>query len=183
MADIDQYGRAAAAASRRAREESVLIEYCLLAGINDSEECAHALGALLQPLRDLVFVNVIPYNPVPGKPYKAPSHEVTWHFGYVLMAHYGVRAHARRQLGASVAAACGQLAKFSTDDIEDHRMEPQATVEHRQVTPEAGCKSSTMATFTWVLGTVTVLLVLGVATALVAQGAAHARRRHSVIGG
>lgn len=87
------------------------MEYCLLEGVNDSEACAHLLGELLQPRSGDVFLNLIPFNPVPGLPYRAPAIEACLRFGAVVMGH-GVRAHVRRQLGATVGAACGQLAKI-----------------------------------------------------------------------
>lgn len=120
MEEIDQYGQAASRVSRRAGNERVVLEYCLLAGVNDTEDCARTLGELLRPRKDLVFVNVIPYNPVPGKPYRTPSPEVTWHFVKVL-GSYGVKGHARRQLASDVAAACGQLAKMALSDATSER--------------------------------------------------------------
>jgi len=189
MAEIDDYGRAAAAVSRRAREERVLVEYCLLAGVNDSEECAHALGRLLQPRRDLVFVNVIPYNPVPGKPYSAPAEDVTWHFVWVLATHYGVRGHARRQLGSSVAAACGQLAKTSlSDDIEDQgavataRGSPAAAVSLAQTTPadhawQGGSEGAAVPIGPLVAAMAALLLFSALTTWAARGGCAMARRR------
>ena len=46
-------------------------EYVLLAGINDSPEHAHELARLLG--RRTALVNVIPFNPVAGLPYRTPS--------------------------------------------------------------------------------------------------------------
>ena len=42
------------------RKRHVLVEYVLIADINDSDETAHLLGKLLQNLK--VLLNVIPYN-------------------------------------------------------------------------------------------------------------------------
>ena len=57
-------------------------EYVLLAGINDGRGHAEQLAELLAPRRALV--NVIPYNPVPGLPYRAPSSQVQSQFRAVL---------------------------------------------------------------------------------------------------
>ena len=37
-----------------------MIEYILIAGVNDSKECAHLLGEMLKDRN--VMLNVIPYN-------------------------------------------------------------------------------------------------------------------------
>lgn len=48
----------------RDAEKAVMIEYILLAGVNDTEEVARELVDLLQPMKDRVKVNLIPYNPI-----------------------------------------------------------------------------------------------------------------------
>jgi 23S rRNA (adenine2503-C2)-methyltransferase len=88
----------------------VTIEYCLLAGVNDSDDHARALALLLDGFR--VHVNVIPYNPigvgVSGTRYERPDHDRVIRFLTVL-PDGGVVAHARETRGDDVAAACGQL--------------------------------------------------------------------------
>ena len=41
--------------------KTVMIEYIVIGGLNDSPEVAHTLGKLLQGRR--VYLNLIPYNP------------------------------------------------------------------------------------------------------------------------
>jgi 23S rRNA (adenine2503-C2)-methyltransferase len=102
-----------AAAARRFYERTgriVTIEYCLLAGVNDSNEQARLLAALLDGFR--AHVNLIPYNPigagVSGVTYARPSADRITHFLGILR-DAGVVAHVRDTRGDDVAAACGQL--------------------------------------------------------------------------
>lgn len=102
------------AAARRFQRRTgrvVTIEYCLLAGVNDSDDHAAALAHLLHGFR--AHVNVIPYNPtgstgISGARYDRPSRERTLSFLTVLRAG-GAVAHARQTRGDDVSAACGQL--------------------------------------------------------------------------
>lgn len=100
----------------------IMIEYVMLKGVNDSEETAHELGALLQGHQ--FWVNLIPYNPTPAAPYETPDQSSISAFSAVVQS-YGVRAMERNHHGRDVDAACGQLALQSgasgegTVDIED----------------------------------------------------------------
>lgn len=92
----------------------VTIEYCLLAGVNDADEQARALAALLHGFR--AHVNVIPYNPIgpglSGATYARPSPERVVRF-LTLLRDGGAVAHSRATRGDDVAAACGQLRRRS----------------------------------------------------------------------
>lgn len=81
-------------------------EYVLLGGVNDSSECAKELAALLS--RRTVLLNVIPYNPVEGLPYRTPSQRAIAEFREVLEAA-GVNVKFRQRKGGEIDAACGQL--------------------------------------------------------------------------
>lgn len=81
-------------------------EYVLLADINDQPEHAHALVSLLSSRKALL--NVIPYNPVAGLPYRTPSKRATAQFGSILQDG-GVNVQFRLRKGDSINAACGQL--------------------------------------------------------------------------
>jgi 23S rRNA (adenine2503-C2)-methyltransferase len=81
-------------------------EYVLLADINDSVAHAHQLAALLAGRT--AIVNVIPYNPVAGLPYRTPSRAAQQAFRAVLEAR-GVSVHFRHRKGDAIDAACGQL--------------------------------------------------------------------------
>jgi 23S rRNA (adenine2503-C2)-methyltransferase len=81
-------------------------EYALIAGENDSLECAEELGRLLQGM--LVHVNLIPLNPVPGTGLQASPREQVRAFAAAVERH-GVPCTVRIERGQDIAAACGQL--------------------------------------------------------------------------
>ncbi|KAJ3046203.1 sorting nexin [Rhizophlyctis rosea] len=90
------------------RRKHVLVEYVMIADVNDTVEVAHQLGELLKG-RD-VLLNLIPYNPtaVPHD-YKAPSTEAKATFVDIVRNQYGVHTLLRQTLGQDVSSACGQL--------------------------------------------------------------------------
>ncbi len=81
-------------------------EYVLLAGLNDSVQHARELTRLLGQRNALL--NVIPYNPVAGLPYKTPSAESIKKFQEILQGA-GIRIKFRQRKGDQINAACGQL--------------------------------------------------------------------------
>lgn len=85
----------------------VLVEYVMLAGINDSEEVAHQLGALLKDHE--VTINLIPYNPATSSNFKPSSQEDLTSFQKILRGLYGMRTTIRQEMGQDIAGACGQL--------------------------------------------------------------------------
>jgi len=101
---------AAARAYQDRTRRIVTIEYCLLAGVNDSEAQADLLAQRLQGFR--AHVNVIPYNAtgagLSGMVYMRPTTTGVTRFLERLRSR-GVVAHARDTRGDDVAAACGQL--------------------------------------------------------------------------
>ncbi len=82
-------------------------EYVLLAGINDSEQHAHALAKLLKNIPSKI--NLIPFNPFPNARYQRSGTAALSQFQSVLTAH-GLTAITRKTRGDDIAAACGQLA-------------------------------------------------------------------------
>jgi len=84
----------------------ITFEYALIEGENDSIEEAEKLGRLLRDIH--CHVNLIPINPVKEKKFKATSNENAKAFQNVLK-RYSVEATIRRELGADIDAACGQL--------------------------------------------------------------------------
>jgi 23S rRNA (adenine2503-C2)-methyltransferase len=101
---------AAADRFQATRGRPVIIQYCLLAGVNDSQEHARQLADLLASRR--MHVNLLRYNPtglsLRGVRYEPASEEAAETFAAVLRAH-GVIAHFRRSRGKDIDAACGQL--------------------------------------------------------------------------
>jgi 23S rRNA (adenine2503-C2)-methyltransferase len=94
--------------------EIVTIEYCLLAGVNDSDAQAAELARVLDGAR--MHVNLIPYNAIgtglSGIRYQRPTLDRMDRFLQILR-DARVVAHFRRTRGDDVAAACGQLAVLS----------------------------------------------------------------------
>ncbi len=84
----------------------VTFEYVLLAGINDQPEHAARLVALLKGRPALV--NLIPYNPVAGLPYRTPSPAAAMRF-VELLERGGITVAVRYRKGDRIDAACGQL--------------------------------------------------------------------------
>ena len=86
------------------------IEYCLIAGVNDSDGQATQLAELMAGFR--AHVNVIPYNPITssisGADYRRPSEQRVQRF-VELLRERGVVTHVRVTRGDDVSAACGQL--------------------------------------------------------------------------
>jgi 23S rRNA (adenine2503-C2)-methyltransferase len=85
----------------------ITFEYVLLAGVNDALEDARRLPGLLRGIP--AKVNLIPYNANPGLPYAAPDPARVAAFQEVL-ASRNVTAVIRKNRGADISAACGQLA-------------------------------------------------------------------------
>jgi 23S rRNA (adenine2503-C2)-methyltransferase len=82
------------------------IEYCLLAGINDSPAHAKNLGGLMAGFR--AHVNLIPYNTIADADYRAPEREAIRQFVQHLR-DTNVIVHVRETRGDPINAACGQL--------------------------------------------------------------------------
>ena len=90
----------------QANGRRLTFEYVLLGGINDTEDCARQLVALLR--RRTVLLNVIPYNTVAGLPYKTPSNKAIQRFRQTLETG-GINVKFRQRKGDEIDAACGQL--------------------------------------------------------------------------
>jgi 23S rRNA (adenine2503-C2)-methyltransferase len=101
---------------------SLLVEYVLIAGINDSEEDARRLARLLRGLR--VKVNVIPLNedPVYLPGWKRPDERGIDRFARILALEH-LTVTVRRSKGPDASAACGQL-KGRTEDPRRRRATP-----------------------------------------------------------
>ena len=84
----------------------ITFEYVMLRGVNDSIAEAHALVRLLQGIP--AKVNLIPFNPWPGSPYRTSTPEALRAFADVLN-DAGYSSPIRRPRGRDILAACGQL--------------------------------------------------------------------------
>ncbi|HJQ82137.1 MAG TPA: 23S rRNA (adenine(2503)-C(2))-methyltransferase RlmN [Lacipirellulaceae bacterium] len=107
--------RAAAAKVNEIQENSVMIEYLMLAGVNDSLEDARELAAWLDGLD--VHVNLIPYNSIPSAPQLRTSERPQRDIFAAVLREAGFVTTIRYSLGADIAAACGQLVQRENRQI------------------------------------------------------------------
>ncbi len=84
----------------------VLIEYVLLAGVNDLPEHARELAAYLHGLP--ACVNLIAWNPSEGMPFRTPDAKAVGRFKQILM-DAGQLVFERSAKGRAAMGACGQL--------------------------------------------------------------------------
>ena len=84
----------------------VLIEYVMLAGVNDSLDDVARLCALLDGLD--CTINLLPFNPFDGSEFKRPDDAVVSAFRTKL-AEAGKVVVVRESKGRDISAACGQL--------------------------------------------------------------------------
>ena len=91
----------------KAPRDCVMFEYIMLAGVNDGPGHARELAALVKDVP--CKINLIPYNPVDGIPYRRTGAAAVARFRDVLM-QAGLIATIRKTRGDDIDAACGQLA-------------------------------------------------------------------------
>jgi 23S rRNA (adenine2503-C2)-methyltransferase len=84
----------------------ITFEYVMLRGVNDSEAEARELVRLIRGMP--AKVNLIPFNPWPGSPYKTSTSEAIQRFAAILN-DAGYASPIRRPRGRDILAACGQL--------------------------------------------------------------------------
>ena len=91
--------------------ERITFEYVMLKDINDSDADAHRLVDLIKGIP--AKVNLIPFNPWPGAPYKRSTNNRIHAFSEIIY-QAGYASPVRRPRGEDIFAACGQL-KSATD--------------------------------------------------------------------
>jgi 23S rRNA (adenine2503-C2)-methyltransferase len=85
---------------------TIMFEYVLIAGVNDTPMDAERLAELLRPMR--AKINLIPFNPYEGTEFRRPEEGSILTFQKVLLErHY--TAIIRYSKGGDISAACGQL--------------------------------------------------------------------------
>ena len=84
----------------------VTFEYSLVEGVNDAPEQALELAHLLAGMRG--HVNLIPVNPIKERSYAA-SRPASVHRFQNILEKNGINVTIRRELGADIDGACGQL--------------------------------------------------------------------------
>ncbi|WCE30297.1 bifunctional tRNA (adenosine(37)-C2)-methyltransferase TrmG/ribosomal RNA large subunit methyltransferase RlmN [Vibrio sp. SCSIO 43137] len=109
-------------ASSNANRGKVTIEYVLLDHVNDDMDHARQLAELLKdtPCK----INLIPFNPYPGSPYKKPSNSRIDRFMKTLM-QYDNTVTVRKTRGDDIDAACGQLVGDVIDRTKRTKQKPQ----------------------------------------------------------
>ncbi len=88
-------------------------EYSLVDGVNDKEEHAKELARLIKGIN--CHVNLIPVNPIKERNYRKSGSENIQKFKFIL-EKYRINVTIRREMGADIDAACGQLRKRYMDD-------------------------------------------------------------------
>lgn len=87
-------------------EEKIMVQYTLIAGVNDQESHALELAELLRG--SLVKINLIPLNPIDPLRLQPPSPAQLELFAKILYDQ-GFQTLIRYSKGQDIAAACGQL--------------------------------------------------------------------------
>lgn len=90
-------------------------EYSMVEGVNDSESQAYDLFRLLRGKN--AHVNLIPVNPVKERNFKRTEGKNIQNFKNILEKNR-INVTIRREMGADIDAACGQLRKSHTDKIK-----------------------------------------------------------------
>lgn len=92
----------------------VTLEAALLSGKNTGRESADRLIAFAKGID--VYINLIPWNPVPGLDFKTPSSDEVKSFVRMLeSANLNVNLRTRR--GEKIGGACGQLGRSQVNNI------------------------------------------------------------------
>jgi len=115
------------------RKARITFEYTLIDGVNDRPEHARALVKLLSHVP--CKINLIPFNPFPGNPFRRSRPEAIERF-YAICAASPIVTTIRKTRGDDIAAACGQLAGEFID-----RTRRSLTIRKRQQTVAESAES------------------------------------------
>lgn len=88
-------------------KERVLLEYVLLADVNDTDADAHRLAEFGAGFAH--HINLIPFNAHPHSPYRTPTPERVAAFAKLVLAHRPTFVTVRKSRARDVQGACGQL--------------------------------------------------------------------------
>ncbi|HHW02933.1 MAG TPA: 23S rRNA (adenine(2503)-C(2))-methyltransferase RlmN [Thermoanaerobacterales bacterium] len=94
----------------------ITFEYALISQVNDTQECARKLSMLLKGL--LCHVNLIPLNPIREKGFEKSKPDRVAAFEKILSSS-GISTTVRREMGADIEAACGQLRRSILDEVKE----------------------------------------------------------------
>ncbi|HEX2201884.1 MAG TPA: 23S rRNA (adenine(2503)-C(2))-methyltransferase RlmN [Longimicrobium sp.] len=84
----------------------ITFEYVMIDGVTDHAELADELAETIGEFN--AFVNLIPFNPIPGTDWK-PSKRGRLNYFVDRLRDHGIEAAVRESRGRDIAAACGQL--------------------------------------------------------------------------
>lgn len=84
----------------------ITFEYSMVHGVNDTEEDARELSALLKHRN--CHLNLIPVNPIKERDFERPDRKNALNFKNKLEKS-GINVTIRREMGADIDGACGQL--------------------------------------------------------------------------
>jgi 23S rRNA (adenine2503-C2)-methyltransferase len=87
-------------------DRAITFEYVMLDGVNDGDADARELVRLIRGIP--AKVNLIPFNPWPGAPYRCSPPERIVAFA-AIVSRAGYPAPVRTPRGGDILAACGQL--------------------------------------------------------------------------
>jgi len=93
----------------------ISFEYSLVEGVNDGEAEARELSALVRGMN--CHINLIPVNPIKERDYRHSSAQFIQNFKNILEKNR-INVTIRREMGADIDAACGQLRKSYMDDMQ-----------------------------------------------------------------
>jgi 23S rRNA (adenine2503-C2)-methyltransferase len=111
-----------------APRDFITMEYCMLAGVNDSPDQARQLAALVKNVKLPVKFNLIPFNPFPQSGLVCSAAKVVAEFAKILQ-DAGIVTTVRKTRGDDIDAACGQLA----GDVQDRTAAAERMAKRRVV--------------------------------------------------
>jgi 23S rRNA (adenine2503-C2)-methyltransferase len=114
-----------------APRDFITFEYCMLDGVNDSDEQARALVRLVKH-RVPCKLNLIPFNPFPASGLKRSTPSRVQAFARILQ-DAGIVATIRKTRGDDIDAACGQLA----GEVQDRTHARERLARRRELIPIA----------------------------------------------
>ncbi|WP_374318824.1 23S rRNA (adenine(2503)-C(2))-methyltransferase RlmN [Aquabacterium sp.] len=124
-----------------APRDFITFEYCMLDGVNDTDEHARQLISLVKGKVPCKF-NLIPFNPFPQSGLHRSKHERVLAFAR-LLADAGIVTTVRKTRGDDIDAACGQLAGEVQDRTNANQRMTRQPIAVQVVRLEVGGGSTT----------------------------------------
>jgi len=124
-----------------APRDFITFEYCMLDGVNDTDEHARQLISLVKGKVPCKF-NLIPFNPFPQSGLHRSKHERVLAFAR-LLADAGIVTTVRKTRGDDIDAACGQLAGEVQDRTNASQRMTRQPIAVQVVRREVGGGSTT----------------------------------------